>query len=55
MLRIALNLGRAAVFDGDEDTAGVRTIVRTGGMNHVLHALIIGEVTSRGDETKSWS
>ena len=41
MFGIALNLGGAAVFDRDQDAAGVRTIVRAGGMDDALHRQII--------------
>ena len=37
MRRITLNLGRAAVVDRDQDTASVRTIMRTGGVDNFFH------------------
>ncbi len=40
---IALNLDGAAVFNGDQNAAGVRTIVRAGGVNDALHPRIIVE------------
>src|ERR1700686_3970456 len=44
MLRIALNLGGAAVFDSDQDAAGVRAVVRAGGMDDALHPGIIKSI-----------
>ncbi len=41
MLGIALNFGGAAVLDGDQYAAGIRAIVRAGGMNDALHLQII--------------
>src|SRR6266481_4350454 len=41
MLRIALNFGGAAIFNGDEDAAGVRAVVRAGGVDDALHPQII--------------
>src|SRR6266852_162814 len=48
MLRIALNFGGAAVFDGDQDSAGVRAVVRAGSMDNALHAHIIKDSWRRG-------
>src|SRR6267154_3675844 len=45
---ITLNLGGAAVFDGDQDAAGVRAVVRAGGMDDVLHPRIIKDSVETG-------
>src|SRR5215471_19038041 len=37
MCWVALNSGRASVFDGNQRPAGVGTIVRTGGMYDTFH------------------
>jgi hypothetical protein len=44
MLGIALNLGGAAIFDGDQDAAGVGTVVGTGGVDDGLHLQIIRSI-----------
>src|SRR5208337_742852 len=41
VLGIALNSGSPAVFDGDQDAAGVRAIVRAGSVDDALHPRII--------------
>src|SRR5271156_4821953 len=38
MLGIALNSGRATVFDRDQHAARVRAVVRTGGVDDALHS-----------------
>ena len=48
MLRIALNFGSAAVFDSDQNAAGVRAIVRAGGVNDALHPRIIKDSVETG-------
>jgi hypothetical protein len=37
MRGIPLDLHRAAVFDRDQNPAGIGTVVRAGGMDDVLH------------------
>src|SRR5581483_9743846 len=37
MRRVTLDPGRAPVFDRDQHTAGVRAVVRAGGMDYALH------------------
>jgi hypothetical protein len=37
MGRIALDLSRAAVFDSDQNAAGVGAIMRAGGVNYFSH------------------
>src|ERR1035437_818459 len=37
MLRIALNLRGPPVLDGDQHPASIRTVVRTSGMDDLLH------------------
>jgi hypothetical protein len=34
---IALNLDRSFIFDGDQDSASIRTIVRAGGVYDFFH------------------
>ena len=41
VLGIALNSGGAAVFDGDQDAAGIRAVMRAGGVDDALHSQII--------------
>ena len=41
MRRIALDLGRTTVLDGNQHSAGIRAIVRTGGVNDLLHDFLI--------------
>ena len=41
VLGIALNFGGASVFDGDQDAAGIGTVVRAGGVDDALHPRII--------------
>ncbi len=41
MRRIALNLDCATIFDGDQDTASIRTIMRTRGMDNFFHNVLI--------------
>jgi hypothetical protein len=48
MLGIALDFGGAAVFDSDQDAAGVRAVVRAGGMDDVLHPRIIKDSVETG-------
>src|SRR6266853_3842691 len=48
MLGIALDFSRAAVFDSDQDAAGVRAVVRAGGMDDVLHPRIIKDSIETG-------
>src|ERR1700687_5192379 len=48
MLGIALNFGGAAVFDSDQDAAGVRAVVRAGGMDDALHPRIIKDSVETG-------
>ena len=45
---IALDFGGAAVFDGDQDAAGVRAVVRAGGMDDALHPRIIKDSVETG-------
>ena len=47
MLGIALNLGRPAVLDRDQHGAGVRTIVRAGGVNGLLHNMTRDSIIPR--------
>ena len=37
MSRVTLNARRATIFNRDEHTTGVRTIVRTSGVDGLLH------------------
>ena len=37
MRRIALYLDRPAVVNRDQDSTGIRTIMRAGGMDHSFH------------------
>ena|SRR5438105_12564209 len=48
MRRITLDFGGAAVFDGDEDAAGVGAIVRAGGVDNALHSQIIKDSVRDG-------
>ncbi len=48
MLGIALDFGGAAIFDSDQDAAGVRAVVRAGGVDDALHAHIIKDSWRRG-------
>ena len=41
MRRITLDLCRPPVFDGDQNAAGIRTIVRASGVNDLLHGGMI--------------
>jgi hypothetical protein len=45
MLGITLNFGGAAIFNGDQDAAGVRAIVRAGSVDDALHLQIIGAIS----------
>ena len=51
---IALNFGGAAIFDGNENAAGIGTIVRAGGVDYALHVVIIklGFLHHGGTETR---
>jgi hypothetical protein len=49
VLGIALNPGGAAVFNGDQDAAGIRAVVRAGGVDDALHKVTAGcQYTSAG-------
>ena len=48
VLGIALNFGGAAIFDGDQDAAGIRAVVRAGSVDNALHARIIGIISPAG-------
>src|SRR5580704_432426 len=41
MHRITLDLGRTTVLHGNQHSAGIRAIVRTGGVNDLLHDVLI--------------
>ena len=43
MRRITLDFGRAAVLYSDQDSTSIRTIMRTGGVDYILHDLLIIE------------
>ena len=43
MRRITLDFGRASVFHSDQNSTSIRTIMRTGGMDYILHDLLIIE------------
>jgi len=43
MRRVALDLYRAPIFDGNQDAAGVGTVVRAGGMHHAFHNAIMSQ------------
>src|SRR5579864_7707306 len=43
MRRITLDLGRAAVLYGNQNSAGIRAVVRTGSVDYILHDFLIIE------------
>jgi hypothetical protein len=45
---IALDFGGAAIFDSDQDAAGVRAVVRAGGVDDALHPRIIKDSVEMG-------
>lgn len=45
MCRITLNPGRSVAFDGNQNAASIRTVVRTSGVDNLLHGAMI--ITSK--------
>lgn len=54
MLGVALNLGRRAILDRDQDAASVRTIVRTRSMDDLLHRVDYKWTWGNSGQKNSW-